>query len=406
MIAARMGMMIPNIADNLTTKDPPVYVSTQSELEKLVDTMQGSDLLAVDTEFHSEKTYYAKLCLIQLATEDVSAIVDPLAIHDLSPLVSMFADENMVKIFHAGNQDIEILNRSCGTVPRPIFDTQVAAGLLGHPQQIGYGALVKAFCDVTLPKADSFTDWTRRPLSETQLKYAIDDVLYLPGIYRTMLERLESNGRLEWLADDFAQMADPDNYHVNPEDTWHKVKRVSSLTRKQLAVAQVVAAWRERMAQKRNLPRKWVLSDEMVIEISRRAPKTRQSLLEVRGIGEHLSERSIKELLADIDAALSRDPETWPKVSHRAHAQREATGVVDLMLALLHLRSQENGVACQIIATKEDLVRLSKGEGDGLPIMTGWRRKLVGNEMLSLLEGELDMRIVEGQLKVTKSLQD
>lgn len=383
-----------------------MYVSTCDELESLVDKIKGSDLLAVDTEFHSEKTFYAKLCLIQLATEDVSAIVDPLAISDLSPLATLFSDESIMKVFHAGNQDMEILNRSCGTAPRPVFDTQIAACLLGHPQQIGYGALVKSFCDVSLPKADSFTDWTRRPLSETQLKYAIDDVLYLPEIYRTMIEKLEKYGRLEWLADDFAHMADPENYRPHPEEAWHKVKRISSLTRRQLAVAQSVAAWREKAAQKRNLPRKWVLSDEMVVEISRRVPKTKQSLLEVRGLGDHLSERSIHELLDGIEVALSRDSSTWPKVSHRPHTQKEATGVVDLMLGLLHLRAKENGVASQIIATKEDLVRMSKGETDGLALMSGWRRKLVGDELLSLLSGEVSMSIADGVLKVTKSRQD
>ena len=379
----------------------PAYLSTTEQLADFLSAVDRPGILAVDTEFHSEKTYYARLCLIQLSTEEAAALVDPLTIDDLTPLARVFDDERVVKIFHAGNQDIDILNRACGSVPHPVFDTQVAAGLLGHPQQIGYGALVKAFCGVQLPKADSFTDWTRRPLSDTQRAYAIDDVLYLPGIYHHMRARLEKAGRLEWLTDDFERLADPESYRNHVEDAWRKVKRVSSLTRRQLAVAQAVAAWRERTAQAKNLPRKWVLADELVVEIARRAPQSREELLEVRGVDEHMGRKVQDRLVADIRDALARDPQTWPHVARRPHVRRDAAGVVDLMQALLHLRAQENGVASQIIATKDDLVHLLHGEVDDLPLMTGWRRRIVGDELCRLLEGGVDLRVEQGVLKVT-----
>jgi ribonuclease D len=384
----------------------PSYITTYDELEDFVRRCHGEEVLAVDTEFHSEKTYYPKLCLIQLATESAASIVDPLAIDDLSSLARVFSDEGIVKVFHAANQDIDILNRACGAVPRPVFDTQIAAGLLGHPQQIGYGALVKAFCGVKLPKADSFTDWTRRPLSGTQRSYAIDDVLYLPRIYRKMRARLEETGRLAWLSDDFARLSDPESYRNRPEEAWRRVKRVSSLTRKQLAAAQAVAAWRERTAQQRDIPRKWVLSDEMVIEAARRTPRTRSALLEVRGIGEHLSKQQADELVGDVRAALDRDPDTWPRVSHRAREQREAVGVVDLMQALVHLRARQEGVASQILATKDDLVHLLNGDREESPLMTGWRRRLVGDELCALIDGKLEMRVLDGVLDVRRIAQE
>ncbi|MBQ1449087.1 MAG: ribonuclease D [Coriobacteriales bacterium] len=382
-----------------------MYVSTRSELHELVEQMRGSEVLAVDTEFHSERTYYPKLCLIQLGSDEVCAIVDPLQVDDLTPLRELFEDRGMVKVFHSGNQDIDILNRAIGAVPSPVFDTQVAAGLLGHSQQTGYGALVKAFCEVSLPKADSLTDWTRRPLTDAQVEYALDDVRYLPNIYHIMRKRLVDSGRLDWLADDFAQLADPESYRSRPEEAWRKVKRVSSLTRKQLAVAQAVAAWRERAAQHRDIPRKWMLADEHVVEIARRAPRSKAALFEVRGVSDHIGDRQAAEIVGEIVAALERDPDTWPKVQHRAHAQSESAGVVDCMLALLHLRARENGVASQIIATKDDLVRLARGEGDGLALMSGWRRKLVGDELLDLLDGKVGMYVQDGTLKVTKSPQ-
>lgn len=377
-----------------------MYLSTYEELEGYLDLIKGTDVLAIDTEFHSEKTYYAQLCLLQLGTAEAQAIVDPLAIGDLSPLVDIFLDESVTKVFHSGRQDLAILYREVGVVPHPIFDTQIAAGLLGYAQQMGYGPLVQAFCDVKLPKADSFTDWTRRPLSKTQVAYALDDVVYLPRIYRDMERRLRDSGRLEWLQDDFEELSNPTHYEIDNSQVWRKVKRVSSLTRKQLAVAQVVAAWRERTAQRKNLPRKWVLTDELIIEIARRAPRTVEDLLEVRGSGEQLNRHARGELVSDICAALNRDPDTWPKTTRRPKARRESEGVVDLMLAILHMRAREAGVASQFIANKDDLVRLSKGDTEDLAILSGWRRKLAGDEMLSLLAGEISISVENGTLKV------
>lgn len=383
-----------------------MYISTSEELQAFVKTIAGTAVLAIDTEFHREKTYYPKLCLLQLATEETSAIVDPLTIADLSPINAILTAPETVKVFHAGSQDIEILCRVCGVAPHPVFDTQIAAGLLGHPQQLGYGALVNALCGVNLAKADSLTDWTRRPLREMQLEYAINDVLYLPRMYRSMVKDLTRLGRLGWLQDDFEHLCDPETYATLPEEQWRRVKRVSSLTRRQLAVARGVAAWREHYAQNRNIPRKWVLSDEVIIEIARLAPTTKERLLDVRGLSERLSDRAVREILDATADELAGDPEGWPKLEHHRGKKSEVDGAVDLMLALLHLRAKENDVTTQFLASRDDLVKIAKGEGEGLDVLSGWRRRLIGAELLELLDGKLCLSIEDGKLKVTKTIQE
>lgn len=377
-----------------------MFVASFEELKRLVESMKGAPVLAVDTEFHREKTYRAKLCLIQLATEEVNAIVDPLAIHDLSPLAELLDDENTVKIFHAGDQDVEIIIENIGVAPHPVFDTQIAAGLLGHPMQMGYGALVKTYCGVSLPKTDSYTDWTRRPLSDTQLDYAIDDVLYLPGIYRTMMQQLEETGRLEWLAEEFSQLADPATYRVDIDNCWRRLKRVNGLSRKQLAVAQAVAAWREESAIRRNVPRRWVLTDEFVVEIARRVPRSREQLFEVRGLKDRLPNRAADEILARVENALDADPETWPRPKRRPGGAKNVDAIVELMNALMRLRATESGVAVQYLASHDDLTQVARGEGEDLDILKGWRRELVGQELLDLIDGKILLGIEGDELAV------
>lgn len=290
------------------------FVTTQAQLEELAVELEGSRVLAIDTEFMREKTYYAKLCLLQLNNGTVSALVDPLAVSDLSPLVPILTDENCVKIFHAGTQDIAILYHETGITPSPVFDTQVAASLLGHPLQVGYGPLVRSVCDVKLAKADSYTDWFKRPLTNSQVKYALDDVVYLPRVYERLRDELAEKGRLTWCEHDFVTLADPASYDVDPRETWRRVKRISSLSRGQLAVAREVAAWRESEAQRRNLPRKWVLPDEAVVEIARKAPKTREALFEVRGLANKLSGRDVNHILEAVSRGKEMPQAQWPKL--------------------------------------------------------------------------------------------
>ncbi|MEF9877457.1 MAG: ribonuclease D, partial [Gordonibacter sp.] len=259
-----------------------MYIATQENLVAFAERAATSSVLAIDTEFLREKTYYAKLCLLQMATDSETVIVDPFGVDDLGVLVGLLEDERIVKLFHAGGQDLEIILREVGVLPKPVFDTQVAAALLGHTQQIGYASLVHAECNVSLKKTDSFTDWSRRPLSDSQLDYAADDVVYLPRLYASMRAALEEKGRLSWLGRDFEDLVDPQRYDTNERTRYKRLKRVSQLSRRQLSAAREVASWRELEAQRRDVPRKWVVTDEQVVEACKREARTIDELFMVR----------------------------------------------------------------------------------------------------------------------------
>lgn len=378
------------------------YVSTQEQLEQLAAELEGSRILAIDTEFLREKTYYAKLCLVQLNNGSIQALVDPLTVKDLSALAPILVDANCVKVFHAASQDIDILYHETGVVPTPVFDTQVAASLLGHPLQVGYGPLVRSVCDVRLPKADGYTDWSRRPLSKNQLKYALDDVVYLPHLYDVLEHELEEKGRLSWIEHDLEKLSDPHTYDVDPREMWHRVKRISSLTRRQLAVARELAQWRELAAMKRNIPRKWVLSDEALVEVARKSPHTRERLLEVRGLSGKLSTRDVNEILEAVRAGLELPQSQLPKHERVQHGDHEIEGAVSLMLALVEVRAKENGVASQLLAPHADLAKLARGHREGIAVLEGWRYELVGHELVDLLDGKLVMYLDNGCIEVTE----
>lgn len=379
-----------------------MYLADQASLEAFVERAMGAEVLAIDTEFLREKTYYPKLCLLQMATDDEVAIVDPLTVDDLGVLAPLLEDERTMKLFHAGGQDIEILLREVGSMPRPLFDTQVAAALLGHTQQIGYGALVHAECGVTLKKTDSFTDWSRRPLSDSQIDYAADDVIYLPRLYRKMKGKLESKGRLGWLAPDFEEMMNPEKYSEDPMLRYRRLKRVAQLNGRQLAAAREFAAWREEEARKRDMPRKWLVSDEQIVEACRRDARTIDDLYMVRGVREKLPVRDAREVLARMNKATSRPKNEWPELDKPSRSERNVDASLDLMCALVRLRAKENGVAMQTLASHSDLTALARGHFEGIDLMRGWRRALVGDELVDLLEGRIALSLVKGELIVER----
>ena len=379
-----------------------MYIANQETLEAFIARAHHSSVLAIDTEFLREKTYYARLCLIQLATDDEVVIVDPFAVSDLHVLAPLLEDENVMKILHAGGQDLEILWHEVGALPYPLFDTQVAAALLGHTQQIGYGALVSAECGVQLRKVDSFTDWSRRPLSDSQLEYAADDVIYLPRMYNHMRSELESQGRLHWLDPEFAEMCDPARFESDERERYRRLKRVGQLSRRQLAAAREVAAWRELTAQKRNVPRKWVITDEQIVEACKRDARTIDDLFMVRGMREKLNTRDARAVAALMKAAMDASPDTWPEPDRSGKNEPNVDAPLDLMTALVRLRAKENGVAFPTLASHDDLVRGARGYREGIDLLRGWRRALVGEELLELLEGKLVLSIEGHELKVTR----
>lgn len=391
-----------NIERETQGKEPPVYIANQENLVAFVERAMRSSVLAIDTEFLREKTYYAKLCLIQLATDDEAVIVDPFSVGDLGALKPVLENESVVKLFHAGSQDLEILLREVGVLPRPIFDTQVAAALLGHTQQIGYAALVGTECGVTLKKIDSFTDWSRRPLSESQLEYAADDVLYLPRMYARMRAQLERKGRLSWLDRDFKEMSDPAKYATDERGRYRRLKRVSQLSRRQLSAAREVAAWRELEAQRRDVPRKWVITDEQIVEACKREARSIDELFMVRGMSDKLSTREARAVVSLMGSALDAPPDSWPDVDRCSKNEPNVDAQVDMMTAVVRLRAKESGVAFPTLASHDDLARVARGYRDNIDLLRGWRRSLVGEELLELLEGRLSLRLDGGDLKVDR----
>ena len=378
-----------------------MYIATQENLAAFVERARSSSVLAIDTEFLREKTYYAKLCLLQMATDDEVVIVDPFEMDDLSVLAPLLTDERIVKLFHAAGQDLEIILREVGVLPRPVFDTQIAAALLGHTQQIGYAALVHAECGVSLKKIDSFTDWSRRPLSASQRDYAADDVVYLPRLYAGMRAALEEKGRLHWLDHDFEELSDPARYEANERERFRRLKRVSQLSRRQLSAAREVAAWRELEAQRRDVPRKWVVTDEQIVEACKREARTIDELFMVRGLSDRLSTKDARAVVSLISSALSAPPDTWPELDRCGKSEPNVDAELDLMSALVRLRAKENGIAFPTLASHDDLARVARGYREGVDRLRGWRRAIVGEELLELLDGRLALSL-DGGLKVER----
>lgn len=382
-----------------------MYIATQEMLEDFVARAQSSRALAIDTEFLREKTYYARLCLMQIATDTEEVVIDPFQVRDIKVLAPLMENQRIVKLFHAASQDIEIIYREVGVLPQPVFDTQIAAALLGHTQQIGYASLVHAECGVQLKKIESFTDWSRRPLSDSQLKYAANDVIYLPELYRKMKESLEKKGRLQWLNEDFAKLSDPKNYELDAYDRFRRLKRVSQLSRKQLAAAREVAAWRETEAQRRNIPRKWVITDEQIVESCKREAKNVDDLFMVRGLKERLNTQEAREVVGLVAKGLHSPKESWPDLDRGKKNEPNVDVELDLMNALVRLRSKENGVAFQTLAPHDELARLARGYKKDVALLSGWRKALVGDELVRLLSGKISLSFEDGALKVTDTSQ-
>ena len=375
-----------------------LFIDTQDALSAFCERASRASVLAVDTEFLRERTFFPKLCLLQLGFDDEVAAIDPIALSDLSPVVSLFRNPSITKVIHACSQDLEVLDHALGAVPDPMFDTQVAAAFLGHRTQIGYGALVESYTGVHLAKAESLTDWSRRPLDSEQLTYAEDDVRYLPGIYESMMGELVRSDRLGWVLPEMQALLDPAHYRHEPEAAYLHLRRSTSLTRKQLAVAREVCAWRDRLAARRDIPRKWVLSDEVVLEVCKRSPSGVERLRRIRGT-EQLSERDGEALVHAVGRGLSCPSSNLPEQHRRSRPAPETESVVDLMYAMLRIVSDKSGVATQLIATRDDLVDYVTRR-DASPLSRGWRAELMGTQLDRLLGGEAGLTVKDGRVEI------
>lgn len=375
-----------------------MYLSTQEELKAYCDEASTCRVVAVDTEFLREKTYFPRLCLIQVNAGGNIAAIDPILIEDLSLLAAIFEDPDVVKVFHACSQDLEVLWDGMGCVCRNVFDTQVAAAFLGLRQQIGYGPLVDAYCGVSLPKAEALTDWSQRPLDPEQLVYAEDDVRYLPQIYETMCNKLVDSDRLSWVLPEMDEASDPSRFRKNPRDAFLRLKRASTLTRRQLAVAREVCAWREETAAARDVPRKWLMSDEVIVEACHRTPTSLPRLRRIRGL-EKLSESDARGIIASVQRGLDCPPADFPAAIKRLKPSSEKDGALDLMSAVVRVVAEKTGIAPQVIASKEDLNELLSGSRDGR-LAQGWRHEVAGKQLERLLAGELGLTIKDGKIEL------
>ncbi|WP_415961976.1 ribonuclease D [Collinsella tanakaei] len=376
-----------------------MYISTYEELSAFCERAARFDAIAVDTEFLRERTYHPRLCLVQVATPDECVVIDVIAIDNLAPLAILMRDEGTVKVFHACSQDMEVLNYTLGALPAPIFDTQVAAAFLGERMQASYNGMVHAFCGVTLPKSESLTDWSRRPLTPEQIEYALDDVRYLIKAYDVIMERLDKSGRVSWVLDEIKPLTDRSHYVVDRRVAFKRVKRVNSLTRRQLAVARELAAWREARAEYSNIPRKWLMSDEVLIALSKRPPHDAASLRRVRGT-EQLSDADVAGALSVIARGESCPADKYPFIA-RTHkpASPELESVIDLMYALIRLVGERSGVATAMIASRDDLVDYVDCPQDS-PLREGWRFELVGTLIDDLLNGDIGLTVKDRALEI------
>jgi ribonuclease D len=365
-----------------------IFVDTPEALRDLAQQLAGSEWLALDTEFIREKTYWPKLCLIQVCNGELAAGIDVLALDDLQPLLDVLFDGHILKVFHAAHQDLEIFLHDWGQIPLPLFDTQPAAALLGHGDQIGYARLVKEVLGVDLPKDQSRTDWSLRPLDPAQLRYALDDVIYLGKIYTDMRGSLSDRERLQWLTADFADLANPATYLPDPKLMWKKVKGRQPLRGVQLAVLQRLAAWREERARELDRPRKWILKDELLVDLARRMPKDLAALAKIRGMEPGVVRNQGETLLKLVAEGRQTAKAEWPTDGRRGkpltHPQE---AMVDLLSAALRLIADQHQLSPSAIANRKELEKLVRSEPDS-ELLHGWRRAVAGEPLLAVLRGD------------------
>lgn len=374
------------------------YVDSPRQLLELCEHLRGSPWIAVDTEFMREKTYYAQLCLLQVANENVLACVDPLALDDLGPLLDIIYDPATVKVMHAARQDLEIFYGLRQEVPRPLFDTQIAATLLGYGEQVGYGALVRGMFDIELDKSHTRTDWSRRPLYPEQLRYAADDVRHLRHIYCQQLHDLASKKRLGWLNEDFADLTDIRRYKNPPLELWRRVRQVNTLKGVQLAALRALVAWREERAKAMNRPRKWILGDDVLLDMARHLPVKPEQLRKIRGLDVERLEFTT-DILDLIHDSKSLPKAQWPQLEPPLRLEARQEALVDALMAVVRLGGAQNSVSPTTLATRKELEQLVMGDFDA-PILHGWRGALVGEDIRALLQGKRGLRVRDGELCV------
>ena len=376
-------------------------VADTGSLRALCERLASSRYIAVDTEFMRDRTYWPRLCLVQLASSDEAAAVDALAPEiDLAPLLTLMRDPGVLKVFHAARQDIEIFYHLDGLVPAPLFDTQVAGMVCGFGDQVGYEKLVAKLARASIDKTQRFTDWARRPLTRKMYDYAISDVTHLRVVYEKIAARLERDGRESWLAEEMETLTDPATYRLDPSDAWLRLKTRLRKPR-QLAVLREAAAWRETEAQRRDVPRNRVLRDEALNEIAAQEPETREELWKLRSLSRgHIGKDAADAVLAVVSAVRAAPAATYPEERKPSPAPNHAGPSGDLLKVLLKLRCEENDVAQKLVASADDVEAIARDDRADVRALRGWRREIFGEDALALKHGRIALGIEDGNIRV------
>ncbi len=366
------------------------FITTSEDLAALCARLETEAFVTVDTEFMRERTYYPELCLVQLAGSGDVAVVDAQVKGlDLAPLGRLLAKPDVVKVFHACRQDVEIFLLMFDAVPANLFDTQVAAMVAGFGDQVGYDSLVSSLTGGHIDKAHRFSDWSARPLTKAQIDYAAADVTHLRVVYEKLLAKLAAEGRLDWVGQEMAALADPNTYRVDPARAWERLK-LRTGNRRQLALIQAIAAWREREAQRINIPRQRLVKDESIPEIAALAPADAEALTRARGISSGFAQgKSGVSLLAVIAAAKALPEEDLPRAERQRESQRASPALVALLKVLLNARAEQNNVAARLVASSEDIEALALDETADNAATQGWRAEMFGNDAVRLIKGEI-----------------
>ena len=398
--------------ERLVTPNPPMqYVTDQRALESLCQTLRQSPRLALDTEFVGEDTFIPRLELIQVATATTAAVIDFPAVQasgSLDAFWELICDAKIEKIVHAGRQDLDLFATHAGQIPKPFFDTQIAAAMVGYGAQVAYANLVQRLHGTKLAKAHTFTNWSARPLSDDQIAYALEDVEFLLSIHTHLQDRLSTLGRLEWVSEEFTRLETAvGEKSREPQERYQRIRGWDTLKPKGAAVLRELAAWREAEARRRNVPRGRVMRDEVLLQLARHPPKSVNELRGLRGVHSSEVDRHGEQLLATITSALALPPSAWPEVPRERKPDPESTGIVELLQAVLKARAAEEGIAPTMLATSSDLQMLVEAKQNrtdlDVPILRGWRRRLAGDLLLQVLDGAVTITVdrTSGALRMT-----
>jgi ribonuclease D len=378
-----------------------MIITDQRELELLCQKLAACPFITIDTEFLRERTYYPKLCLLQVSGPDQqAAAIDPIeGALDLSPLFDILLNQKILKVLHAGRQDLEIFYRLTGKVISPFFDTQIAAMVCGYGDSIGYENLVRDITGAGLDKSVQFTDWSKRPLSDRQIDYALGDVIHLVSIYKHLSAELEKRGRTSWVFQEEEILADPNTYANNPYDAWKRIK-LRSPKPKTLAVLRELAAWRETQSQKRDMPRTWILRDETMADMAAQTPRTPDQLKKIRGFNPEQANGHIgKTLLELIEKAINSDKDTWPKLPERKVVPPQMQATIEVLKLLLKIQCLQHDVATKLVADSDDIEAIALYDAPDVPALKGWRLEIFGKDALELKAGRLAVGLKNGKIE-------